>query len=150
MATQWATVTDITRRHYAPVPDSRLGWVESLIEDAEGVLTDVIPTLADRVDSGDVPAARVERIVAAAVLRVMRNPEGLTQFARTTGPYTSSGSRPAASALAEVWFRPDEIDSLRPADTASAVVRSARLALPRWRIPHDDCAPPRREGWEPV
>lgn len=147
----WARVEDITRRHYAPVPDAKLGWVDSLIEDAEGVLVDVIPSLADRVTAGEVSAATVQRIVAQAVLRVMRNPEGLTQFARTTGPYTSSGSRPAASALAEVWFRPDEIAALSPADTASSIVRSARLGLPAWRIPHDDCAPRLAPGgWEPV
>ncbi len=66
-----------------------------------------IPDLATRVDAGDLEVADVIAIEGEAVLRVIRNPEGLQ--AQNDGNYTYQLSREAAHnslrVLPEEWER---------------------------------------------
>jgi len=131
----WAQVSDVVRRYDKPIPTSRHGWISSLIDDAEDQLTLKVADLPARVTAGEVPATRVQRIVAAAVLEVVRNPDGFTQQSQTVGPYSTSVTRPAATAPAGTRFRfaDEDLDALRPPPRPGA--RSVRLALPAWRVP---------------
>ncbi len=48
---------------------------------ASRLLRRLIPTIDDRINSGDLDEEFVSDIVAGAVIRVVRNPEGLREFA---------------------------------------------------------------------
>lgn len=130
----WVDPEHIRSRYSKPIPEAQNAWLAQLIADAEDVLVQAISSLPERIGTGEVPLIRVQRIVAAAVLRVLRNPDGYSQWSRTTGPFTESVSRPSQGASGEILYTEAELAALRPvADTAP--VRSASLHLPAWRVP---------------
>lgn len=139
----WTELTDVTDRWPRPLAGARQVWVETLIGDAEDELTRLVDDLPGRVVDvapdgppllpGQVPLARVKRTVAAAVIRVLRNPEGYTQFSRTTGPFSESATRAPDTGAGQITFTDEELDSLRA--PAPKPARSIQLAVPGWRIP---------------
>jgi hypothetical protein len=130
----WVDLEHIRARYSKPIPESQDPWLTQLIEDAEDELIRQIDSLPERIGTGEVPPVRVQRIVAAAILRVLRNPDGYSQWSRTTGPFTESVSRPSQGSSGEILYTEAELAALRPvADMAP--VRSASLHLPAWRVP---------------
>jgi len=100
--------------------------------------------IAARIASAELPLIRVKRVVAGAVIDVLRNPEGFQSQSESVGPYSTSFTRfsrvlsgAAASGptrtSATVRFTEDELDSLRP--DAGPPARTIALALPAWQTP---------------
>lgn len=81
-----ATRVDVEARLGRTVTeDQELVLVAQLLEDAEGILTARLPTLLLRAGT-DLPyRARAVAVEAAAVVRVLRNPEGYRS--ESTGPF---------------------------------------------------------------
>lgn len=102
----WATSQDVRDRWLAPQPipasDAQL---QILIADAEDVIIREYPDIQSRIDNGDLPLARVVRVVARMVIRVLRNPQGIRQVQQTAGPYqaatTYGGDEPGELYLAD-------------------------------------------------
>ncbi|UTT48925.1 Gp19/Gp15/Gp42 family protein [Rhodococcus gordoniae] len=94
--------------------------VERRLVQVERMIVRRIPDLSDRITSGDIDQADVVDIEAEAVLRVVRNPEGL--LLENDGSYGYQFDRNTASGrleiLPEEWqalgIRPSKMHSLVP------------------------------------
>lgn len=88
----YAEVRDIELEWNRQVPADALAHVNWLIDKAEAALV-VTPGLAVRITAGLVPPQNLRHVVAAMVVRVLRNPEG--KRSETAGDYSyelASGS----------------------------------------------------------
>lgn len=109
----WATVDDIKSRYIGgdlPASDDE---IQVLITDAEDIIIREIPDIEDLIESGEIPTARVTRIVAKMVIRVLRNPDGYRSTNLTSGPfsqgYTWAGDNPG-----ELTLTDEDKDDLMP------------------------------------
>ena len=134
MPVVWAQFDDVARRFNRPIPDAQKPWVSSLLEDAHDELARQVPDLAARVPT-PMPVVRVQRIVAAAVIRVLRNPEGYIAHSRSTGPFSESSTRESAggAGAGQVRFTDDELATLRGPDKPP--VAAITVGIPGWRVP---------------
>ncbi|PTR26489.1 Gp19/Gp15/Gp42-like protein [Rhodococcus sp. OK519] len=96
------------------------GMVNRRLEQVERMIIRRIPDLADQITAGSIDRADVVDIEAEAVLRVVRNPEGL--FSETDGTYGYQLDRETASGklqiLPEEWqtlgIRPSKMHIIVP------------------------------------
>jgi hypothetical protein len=84
-------------------------WVEAKIDDAEGKLTALIPSLLDPTKTSPSRLANAKSAVCEAVLRVYRNPGGF----RSEGMETDNASRSTVTESGLLYFTPDELASVR-------------------------------------
>jgi uncharacterized protein YcaQ len=100
--------------------------VERRLEQVERMIVRRIPDLLERVAAGDLDEDDVRDIEAEAVLRVIRNPEGL--YSEQDGSYGYQLSREAADnslrILPEEWavlgFRPSKMFIITPSHSPRA------------------------------
>lgn len=85
---EWASVEDVTARYEGVITADRREWVSTLIDDAESVLREEIPSLQARLTDERTNPATVVRVVCNMVLSVLRNPSGFT--AQTAGEFSYS------------------------------------------------------------
>lgn len=106
MALLWASTQDVTDRWVGddPIPATD-AQIATLLEDAEDVIDREYPTLQTRIDAGEIPVRRVQKVAARMVIRHLRNPEGLRQVQRTSGPFqegqTFGGDEPGTLYLTD-------------------------------------------------
>jgi hypothetical protein len=81
----YADVADIELEWNQQVPPENEAHVNWVIDKAEAVLV-TIPGLAARITAGTVTAQQLKFVVAAMVVRVLRNPEG--KRSETAGDYS--------------------------------------------------------------
>lgn len=105
----FATIDDVEARYEGEIPPGRAEWVEARINDAEGLLTALIPSLLNPSRTGEARSARAKTVVCDAVLRVYRNPGGF----RSEGMETDNASRSPITESGQLQFTPDELQSLR-------------------------------------
>lgn len=83
------------------------------VEDAEDMIRRVFPDLDDREASGELPRARVVRVVSRMVLRVLKNRSGVRTIQETTGPFAGSttfgGDHPG-----ELYLTDEDLADLSP------------------------------------
>lgn len=114
----WATPADVTARWVgsgAPTDDD---LVQALLNDAEAVVLAKYPAIQDRIDDNRLPLAVVTMVVCRMVIRVLRNPENLSSWQQTTGPF--SQSRSFGSNRQDIWLSDEETDLLAPNTTGKA------------------------------
>jgi hypothetical protein len=88
----YADVRDIELEWNQQVSAANLPHIDWLIDKAEAVLG-TVPGLAARITAGTVSASSLRHVIAAMVVRVLRNPEG--KRSETAGDYSyelASGS----------------------------------------------------------
>lgn len=110
-----ATVGDLTNRGFVVTNDTAAAtWLDV----AWRALKREVPGLSDLVSTGQIDPDDVIDVVAAATLRVLRNPEGLEQESGALDDYTESWKR--ADASRDVYFTAAELRRLLPAVTPTA------------------------------
>jgi len=77
-------------------------YVETKIEDAVALIVDECPTVPARLLSGALSPSNYRRVVYDVVMRVIRNPAGLTSEAEGGYSYNTS----AAVASGDFWLSP--------------------------------------------
>lgn len=83
----WTTSGDVLDRWVGSDRPTDENLVETLIGDAEDAIVFEFPDIQERIAAGVLPVARVQRVVAAMVTRVIRNPRGVRQVQQSTGPF---------------------------------------------------------------
>lgn len=83
----WATFADVTDRWVGNDAPTDTDLVAALIGDAEAVILAEYPLIQDRIDAGTLQLGLVKMVVVRMVTRVLRNPENLTYWQQTTGPF---------------------------------------------------------------
>ncbi|QKT07933.1 hypothetical protein HUN08_12600 [Gordonia sp. X0973] len=91
--------------------------IEARIGQTERIILRRIPDLADRITAGDLSDDDVRDVVTAAVLRVVRNPEGFIQ--ESDGTYTYMLDRSTISS--DIEITDDEWEILGDDDAASGI-----------------------------
>lgn len=86
-----------------------------------------VPGVADLVDADPVRAAVAKYAVAAAVKRVLMNPDGARQFSETTGPFSESVTVDSAISSGALYL--DEADLVGLVSVGGPVIGSARLRM---------------------
>ena len=82
----YADVSDIALEWNRTVPDDSIDHVNHLIDKAERIVGATVPNLSDRISAGLTTAELVGDVVAAMVVRVLRNPDG--KRSETAGDYS--------------------------------------------------------------
>lgn len=99
-----ATVEDVEIRLGRELPEAERDQVTALLDDAELILRNRIPTLLDKADEDELFRDTVVLVESRMVMRVIRNPDGYTQ--ETDGNYSYTINGRVASGLLETL--PDE------------------------------------------
>lgn len=106
----FASFGDVALRYVeGDFPVGKTDWVEAKIDDAEGMLTTLIPSLLDPAKTGPGRAANAKAAVCEAVLRVYRNPGGF----RSEGMETDNAARSSVTESGQLYFTPGELDAVR-------------------------------------
>lgn len=126
----YATASDVAALMARELTSEETALVGRRLAQVERMILRKIPDLAAQISAGTVDADDVADIEAEAVLRVIRNPDGL--YSETDGSYTYQLSREAADntlrILAEEWavlgIKPSRMFTIAP-----------NLVAPARRIP---------------
>lgn len=125
----WTTFADVTDRWVGAGIPSDEALVDALISDAEAVILAEYPKIQDRIDAEKLPLGVVKMVVVRMVTRVLRNPEGLTYWQQTTGPFGQA--RNYGSTSQDIWLSGEEKELLAPKKRGKAFeVNLAPNALP--------------------
>lgn len=143
MAT-YATVTDLEVKWQQTLTTSQAAMAAVLLDEGEAILLGQVPGLAAAVVAGSVSPILVRKVLTDAVLRVMRNPSGVTT--QVVGPESATFSGQAQRA--ELQFLASELALITPPpeglSAAGYAIGSFRLGRPNW------CGPvgvPDTERW---
>lgn len=104
----YATFADVTTAYEGTIPSGDQPRVEALVKRASARLTQIMPSIPFRIRSGELDPDLPAGLVIEAVLRVYRNPEGIT--AEEIGPFHKQFN--ARSIAAEIQFDPQEVHDL--------------------------------------
>lgn len=123
--TLYATREDVRTAYEGTIPDDARSndRLDVLLRRASAKLAAVVPSLDRRMAAGEVDPEVPAGMVVEAILRVWRNPSGLTQ--QGVGPFQASYN--AQAARNEIVFDPDEVRRLLD---DLAIPGTFRLAYP--------------------
>lgn len=116
----YTTTADIEKRLMRSLTSAEAGAVEAWIDDLEAEIVQRIPDLDAQLTAGTILLATVKRVVSQAVIRVIRNPEGLRTV--TTGIDDATETRTVDSSLSSgaLFLSSDEWDLILPASSGDA------------------------------
>lgn len=123
----YATWDDVVATYELDIPEAHRPRIEMLLKSASARLSALVPSLPARLAAGSVDPDLPAGLTVEAVLRVYRNPAGVTQ--QSTGPFSRSLS--AGAARAEIYFDPESVRSLLEAtDDHFAGVGTFHMGVP--------------------
>lgn len=101
-------LTDVQESYEKTLPSEKSAWVNQKIDEAVNELLNYIPSLPQRIEDGLVNRNFVKDKVVGAVLRVVRNPEGLESEGE--GDYTYRLNKTVASG--DIWYLEKDLLSM--------------------------------------
>jgi len=122
----YATWDDVKAMYELPMPDGDEARVTALLTQASARLTALVPSLPARLTAETLDPELPRGLVVEAVLRVYRNPSGVTQQA--TGPF--SRSLHATAARNEIYFDPEAVRALLVEANDSTGVGTFTVSVP--------------------
>lgn len=96
----YASSVDVVTRLGRELSDEEAILVSTRLDDVERLIRRRIPDLDEQVNSGSVDEDDLIQVEAEAVLRLIRNPDGL--FSETDGNYSYMYSKEAATGRLEI------------------------------------------------
>nr|WP_296763821.1 hypothetical protein [Rhodococcus sp. (in: high G+C Gram-positive bacteria)] len=122
----YATPTDVADRFEGQLSTEQLVWVAIKIDDAESLLLTRIPRLSNVELASALDLKNAKRVIAEAVLRVLRNTGGFRTEAH--GPF--SGTRSDMTASGQLFFTNEELGAFKQTQRRRAGVIG--IAPPSW------------------
>lgn len=104
--------------------------IQTRLDDAEEIIRLRIPDLEDQIAAGTIRERLVVMVEAESVLRLIRNPEGLTQ--ETDGNYSYSISARVSSGVLEI--RPEEWRLLGVRSSVALLMTNIMMAEPETEL----------------
>jgi hypothetical protein len=108
----WATPQDIKDRWVGNDEPTDDNLLEALIADAESVIIAEFPRIQERIDDEELPLTVVVMVVSRMVSRLLRNPDNLTYWQQSTGPFGQA--RNFGNNNADIWLTDNELGLLSP------------------------------------
>lgn len=136
----YATWQDVEVRFGRPLTAAEKLQVAAWLQDIESTIIARIPNLTDLVTAGTLQTATVVKIEAAAVIRVLRNPDG--KLVERIDDY--SWTRDSSTATGQLALLDSEWDELTPAAATDAFSIRTHFE-PGWC----EQAPPAGAWWAP-
>ena len=110
----WATPQDVIDRWVGSgAPEANDPLTTALIADAEAVILSEFPLIQDRITANTLAESVVVMVVCRMVMRVLRNPEGLTYTQQQTGPFGQAKNYGSADRT-DIWLSSEEEEMLAP------------------------------------
>src|SRR5690606_32982928 len=120
----YATVSDVATRLGRPISDPlEVAQVGAWIEDIESDILDRIPNLADLIVEGRPTTATVVRVESAAVIRKMKNPDGVVSEGNDVYNYRLNEN----ARKGELFLTDEEWARLLPLDSTVSGVFSVQM-----------------------
>lgn len=113
-------VSDVEARLGRTLTASETIQVTAWIEDLGALVLVRIPDLQERIDADTVSAAVVRSIFCSAIIRVLRNPEGLRQHTESIDDYSVTKTIDSSSSSGLLFLTDDEWGLLIPGGTGEA------------------------------
>lgn len=127
----YADFSDIQLAAYGlDLPGSAQQSVEAIIAKAEARLLARVPSIPERVESGELGTDLVRGVVEDIVIRLIRNPQGFSS--EQAGDFSYRIDRLAASGVVQVTD--DDVKDLLPKGSVRSF-GTVRLGVPAWRLP---------------
>jgi hypothetical protein len=120
----YATFSDLVDSYEGTIPESDRTRLETLLRRASKRLDTIVPSTGYRLAAGTLDPDLPAGLVVEAVLRVYRNPEGVTRD--QMGPFSKEFN--PRSVKAEITFDPEEVHTTL--DPPVSVPSSFRLGRP--------------------
>lgn len=128
MADVYASIEDVRLAYEKTIPDDRAAWVTYLIGRASRRLNSLVPGIQDRIDDRSLAVEDVRDVVVGAVLRIVRNPEGLSM--EMEGSYSYQTRADVAGGA--LMFTSDDLNQVRARQTGT-VGRPFESRVPLYR-----------------
>jgi len=108
----WTTPQDILDRWVGSNAPTDTDLIQALINDAEAVVLAEYPAIQTRIDADELSIDVVVMVVSRMVARVLRNPDNVSYWQQTTGPFGQA--RNFNENAVDIWLSADEKQLLAP------------------------------------
>lgn len=126
------TSEDVAKSYEGEISIPEVAWVEQKIDEAVRTLVGLIPSIPSRVHKGELDADLVKDKIVEAVLRVVRNPQGIESEGE--GDYNIRLRNTTASG--DIWFQEKDLILLGLNVTKKHRPRTIHSkATPGWGFP---------------
>jgi hypothetical protein len=116
----YATVADVEVRFGRTLSASESGQADAWIEDLESEIFERIPTLDALMAAGRPTVSTLRRVVCAAVIRKLQNPEGLRTTTVAVDDYSTTKTVDSSNSAGFLGLTDDEWNLLLPGSTGDA------------------------------
>ena len=113
----WVTPQDIIDRWVGNDVPTNMDLMQALVEDAEAVILAEYPAIQGRIDEEKLALSVVKMVVVRMVTRVLRNPESVSYWQQTTGPF---GQARNFGDNVDIWMTTEEKNLLAPKNRGKA------------------------------
>jgi hypothetical protein len=116
----YATVNDVEVRYGRTLTAAETAQVTAWIEDLEAEILERIPLLEALILAGRPTMATLKRVVCAAVIRKLQNPEGLRTTTVAIDDYSTTKTVDSANSTGWLGLTDDEWSLLLPGSSGDA------------------------------
>lgn len=113
-------VSDVEARLGRSLNALESAQVEAWIEDLEALVLSRVPDLDERINNGSVSIGVVRSVFCTAIIRVLRNPEGLRQHTESIDDYSVTKTIDSSGSAGLLFLTDDEWSLLIPGTTGDA------------------------------
>jgi hypothetical protein len=125
----YATVSDVEVRYGRTLTTSETAQVGAWIDDLEAEINERIPALEDLITLGRPTFGTVRRVVAAAVIRKLHNPEGLRTTTVAIDDYSTTKTVDSSNSAGSLGLTDEEWSLLLPGSSGDA------FTIRPWYVP---------------
>lgn len=108
----WTLPQDILDRWVGANAPTDTDLLTALIADAEAIVLAEYPAIQTRIDANELSVDVVIMVVSRMVARVLRNPDNVSYWQQTTGPFGQA--RNFGENAVDIWLSGDEKQLLAP------------------------------------
>ena len=116
----FAAVTDVEVRYGRTLTATESAQVTAWIDDLEAEIGEQIPNLLDLIQLGRPTDGTLRRVICAAVIRKLQNPEGLRTTTVAIDDYSTTKTVDSANSAGALGLTDDEWSLLLPGSSGDA------------------------------
>lgn len=116
----YATVEDVSVRLGRALTTAESAQVAAWLDDLEAMILTRVADFAGQVALGNPPAGVVRSVFATAVIRMLRNPEGLRQHTESIDDYSITKTIDSSASAGSLYLTDEEWNLLAPGASGDA------------------------------
>lgn len=135
-----AEPTDVQVRLMRSLTSEEAALATVLLAEASAQLRLKVASVDDRIGDRSLDPAIVKGVIARAVLRVLRNPEGVKQLQKSTGPYAETRTADSAVSSGLLSFSAEDLALVEALPSGSGIPGAGTVRLGPPPYLRDGCA----------